>query len=1263
MKTKNKLLSVVMAAGLFLMPTLNKAQAPTLGTAASFALFTSVGAVTNVGPSHVTGNVGSNSGAGTGFGNVDGNMQSSNGVTALCAADLLIAYGQLNTTIPTLFPASPLGNGGILTAGVYSLSGNSILSNTLVLNAQGNPSAVFIFLINGTFASNANAVVTLSNSAQACNVFWKVEGAVGLATGTSMKGTIIANNAAISMSSSVTLEGRALSTTGAVSVNSVLIYTPLGCSAPILNGPAAPALASTACYAIFSSNGAVTNVGVTTVTGDIGSNNGLTTGYNPLLVVGNIHPIPDLSTAQCSVDLGIVYTYLNTLPYNIELLYPAQFGNNLVLTPHTYIMNGAVSLTDSLYLNAQGNANAVFVIQVNGAFSTSVNSKIILINGTQAKNVFWKIDGALSINGNSISKGTFIVNNAAILLASGVNLNGRILTTTGALSTSASTINIPPSIGVAGATSDQTVCPGSSAVFSVSSSGGTAYQWRKGSTNLINGGNISGATTATLIINPVSGLDAANNYNLVITGGCAGNYTTANVSLVVSPSATISTTVNNQTVCVGSPVIFSVSVAGATSYQWRKGTTNLINGGTISGATTGTLGINPVAAIDAANNYNLIITGGCGASYTTANILLVVNNSPSITAAINNQTVCSGGSANFSVSPTNSGLNYQWRKGTVNLVNGGNISGATSATLIINPVSGSDASSNYNVILNGSCATNYTSANVSLVVNLSPTITAAISNQTVCSGGSASFSVSSANTGLSYQWRNGTVNLVNGGNISGATSATLIINPVSGSDASSNYNVILNGSCATNYTSANVSLVVNLSPTITAAISNQTVCSGGSASFSVSSANTGLSYQWRNGTVNLVNGGNISGATSATLIINPVSGSDASSNYNVILNGSCATNYTSANVSLVVNLSPTITAAIGNQTVCVGNSASFIASSPGTGLTYQWRNGSVNLVNGGNISGANSATLVISPVNLADSSSNYNVIISGGCSSSYTSTNVALVLSNSPVVLVSAVDQTVCTGSPAGFSVSASGAGLTYQWRNGLVNLINGGSISGVSSPTLGINPTIVADASSNYNLVISGACGTNYTSTNVSLVVNSTSNLISTPLFSVCTGKPINFTAQTISGATYSWTGPNNYGSSSQNPAIVSAVAADAGTYSLIISSNNCRSVQSTVTVVVNTCIDLDFFIPEGFSPNGDEINDFFVIRGIERFPDNTFVVFNRWGEKIFEASPYHNTWDGKATMGLRIGDGELPVGTYFYVLNLGDGSKVFKGTIYLNR
>ncbi|MBA2611608.1 MAG: gliding motility-associated C-terminal domain-containing protein [Bacteroidetes bacterium] len=541
-------------------------------------------------------------------------------------------------------------------------------------------------------------------------------------------------------------------------------------------------------------------------------------------------------------------------------------------------------------------------------------------------------------------------------------------------------------------------------------------------------------------------------------------------------------------------------------------------------------------------------------------------------------------------------------------------------------------------------------------------ITAAAINQTVCVGSPVVFAVSSTG-GTSFQWRKGLVNIVNGGAISGATTGTLTINPVALSDAATNYNLVITGGCAGNFTTQNISLVVNNSATITTAINNQTVCAGSAASFTVSVPSGGVTYQWRKGTLNLINGGNISGANSASLIISPVAGIDASNNYNIVITGSCSLNYTSANVSLVVNNSQTITTAINNQTVCPGNSASFQATTSVSGLFYQWRIGSVNLNNGGNISGATSATLVINPATNPDASNLYNVLISGSCVNSYTSPNTSLVMSTPATITAVGNNQTVCAGSPATLSISTAGIGLSFQWRNASTNLINGGNISGANSQTLNFNPTNTTDASANYNVIIGDACGINYTTTNISLVVNSTADPIINSSFSVCTGKPIDLTSQTIVSATYNWSGPNAFTSSLQNPSIQTAAALNAGTYSLAITSNNCASKTSTVLVAVNTCKDSDFFIPEGFSPNGDGINDNFFIRGINNFPENSFVVFNRWGEKIFEANPYTNTWNGKTTMGTRLGGDQLPVGTYFYVLDLNDGSEVFKGTIYLNK
>ena len=435
MKNKLQLVTVIT---LLLFTKLIFAQAPNLGTASDFVLFSSNGAVSNSGISHITGNVGTNNGSSTAFGNVDGVMHDGDSASIQCAADLLTAYNQLNATVPAFFPSNLLGNGQILIAGIYSISSATTLDLNLTLDAQGDSTAVFIFKIQGTLSTNANSKVILVNGAQACKVFWKVEGLVSMASGTTMRGTIIANNAAIEMSTGDTLEGRALSTTGAVTVDGVYAYTPIGCGSSFLIGPAAPALASTECYTIFSSNGAVSNSGISYVTGDIGTNNGLTTGFDSLNVSGNIHLIPDASTAQCALDLGVMYTYLNTLTHDIELLYPAQFGNNLVLTPHTYLLDAATVFTDSLFLDARGYNDAVFVIKINGALSTSTYSKVILRNGAKAKNVFWKVEGAVSLNNYSVFCGTIVCNNGALgAINTGVVLDGKAFTTGGALTTTA----------------------------------------------------------------------------------------------------------------------------------------------------------------------------------------------------------------------------------------------------------------------------------------------------------------------------------------------------------------------------------------------------------------------------------------------------------------------------------------------------------------------------------------------------------------------------------------------------------------------------------------------------------------------------------------------------------------------------------------------------------------------------------------------------------------------------------------------------------
>ena len=451
---KQKLLFVI-PIFLFLSNQVFAQIAPSLGISAkNFVLFTTTGALTNtnIPRSQITGNVGTNSASAiTGFVNVNGVIPTAaNLTTAQAETDLDNAIGQINSALSNFTISGALGAPGagqILTPGVYDIAGASMLDGNLILDGLNNPNAVFIFRISGNYASAFAAKVKLMNSTQACNVFWRIIGTINLASETYMSGNLIAVNGAIDLTVKDTLEGRAFTKVGAITTNGILAFVPTGCGEPLPIGPASPVLGSSAaCYAIFSTTGNVTDTDGSFVTGSIGTNAGAVGGYEPLKVNGTIHPSPDFSTAACASDLTTLYNYLNLLNPDIILNAPAQFGNSLVLTPHTYLLASATSLTDTLYLNAQGVSNAVFVIQMNGALTAAAQSYVKLINGAQAKNVFWLVKNAAATWGvNAVFNGSVICG-GAIGTATGDSINGRLFTMAGAITTQGSVITADTSL-------------------------------------------------------------------------------------------------------------------------------------------------------------------------------------------------------------------------------------------------------------------------------------------------------------------------------------------------------------------------------------------------------------------------------------------------------------------------------------------------------------------------------------------------------------------------------------------------------------------------------------------------------------------------------------------------------------------------------------------------------------------------------------------------------------------------------------------------
>lgn len=126
------------------------------------------------------------------------------------------------------------------------------------------------------------------------------------------------------------------------------------------------------------------------------------------------------------------------------------------------------------------------------------------------------------------------------------------------------------------------------------------------------------------------------------------------------------------------------------------------------------------------------------------------------------------------------------------------------------------------------------------------------------------------------------------------------------------------------------------------------------------------------------------------------------------------------------------------------------------------------------------------------------------------------------------------------------------------------------------------------------------------------------------------------------------------------------AGTYSVNviathISNPNLNDTVSIVNLVIagsNEPCQVSIFT--GISPNGDGNNDFFFITNIEQFPDNSVEIYNRWGQKLFGTKNYNNidnAWNGTINGGSEVASS----GTYFYIIDLGNGSKPIKGWLEL--
>jgi gliding motility-associated-like protein len=741
----------------------------------------------------------------------------------------------------------------------------------------------------------------------------------------------------------------------------------------------------------------------------------------------------------------------------------------------------------------------------------------------------------------------------------------------------------------------QTICSGGSATLTASGAG--SYSWSPPT-------GLSATTGATVTASP------ASTTTYTVTGTTASCTSNGTVTVTVAP-LTVGVSPNTS-ICSGAST--TLTATGAANYTWSPATG-------LSSTTGASVTANPTAT----TTYT--VTGTTGSCSSTATVTVTVT--PVTVTVSPNASICSGASANLTASGAS---NYSWSPPT-------GLSASTGANVSASPAS----TTTYTVTgTTGTCSNTAT-----VTVTVTPLALTLSPNATICNGASTTLTAGGA---TSYSWSPPSgLSSTSGASVT-ASPATTTTYTVSGTS----------GSC-----SSSLSVTVTVTPITVTVTPNTSICDG--ASTTLTAGGNATNYTWSPST-------GLSSSSGTSVTANPTT----TTTYTVTgTNGACSN---TASMTLTVNPVPNVIAS-NNGPLCEGSMMQLQANSlPGTsynwsgpnGFTASTQNGSIPatlsaggmytvtttlngctsstttnvVVNstqmpviypagpfceaatnsylsadipGGTWSGAgivNATSGEFSPQQAGAGSHPISYTVTGGCSTPGTTT---ILVNPMPVVQISTPNSSSCapfTTSLADISSPASSS-VTWDFGDGSATSNQLNSVShefnapGCYEVTL--TSTSAAGCSSstsfpNFICVLPNAVA--------SFSVNNPVHGLMNPEF---------HTFNTSSNASiYSWDFGDGDESNLFNPS--HTYTEDAGSYVITLIANNAGNCPDTARLTVTIQEELIYYVPNTFTPDGDEFNNVFSPVFTSGFdPHNyTMTIYNRWGETLFESNDTKYGWDG---------------------------------------
>jgi len=1129
------------------------------------------------------------------------------------------------TTVPSGSATICSGSSVLITtsgASTYTWGPSTGLSATTGAGVTANPTVNTIYTVTGTSAAgctntqtvsitvNTTPTVTITPTgsttlcAGGAGVVLNAGGAAAYTWGpaaglTATTGTPVTANPA--GTTTYTLTGTNAGCTGKDSVT--VTVNPL----PTIT--TAPSGSTTICS---GTSFGITASGASTYTwgpaAGLSATTGATVTANPTSTT--IYTVTGTSAAGCS-NTQTITVNVNAKPV-VTVNPPAPgicSGGNVALTAsggatYTWSPATALSATTGATVTASPVATTTYtVIGTSAAGCTDTTNVTVTVSSSLVASVSGKdtvcagSSTALTAAGGSTYKWSTGSTNATINVSPASTTTYKVVVSSGSCKDSTNvTVTVEPTITPSVSASAPTICSGNSTTLTAS--GGTTYLWN------------TGQTSSSISVSPV----ATTSYTVNVSNSSCSVKDSITITVNPTPVPTINP---SSTVCAGTPV--NLTAGGGAIYSW-----------TPAAGLSATTGANVTATPASTTTYIVTVTNGVCSKDT--NVTITVNPVPVVTIT-GGSSICSGNSTTLTAS---GGGTYSWN------------TGSTNSSINVSPV----ITTGYTVtVSNGTCSVK---DSVTVTVNTTPVPTVNPSS-TVCAGTPVNLT---AGGGATYSW-------TPAAGLSATTGANVTATPAS----TTTYIVtVSNGGCSKD---TNVTITVNPVPVVSIT-GNNSICSGANTTLTASGGGT---YNWNTGSTNssinvspvattgytvTVSNGTCSVKDSVTVTVNvtpvptvnpsssvcagtpvsltagggatyswtPATGLSATTGANVTATPATTTTYSvtvsnggcskDTNVTITVNPVPVVTIS-GINSICSGNNTVLTATGGGT---YLWTTSSTN------------SSITVTPA----TTTTYSVLVTLGSCSKDTSITVTVNTTPSPTI---SGPQTICAGESVPLT---AGGGGTYAWT----------PAAGLSS-TVAFNPTASPATTTYYTVTVSnGPCSAK---DSVKVTVNPGPTGVA-----CCGGTIVSGSSTTLAvtpasaGNTYNWS-PGTALSCVTCPDPVASPTVTTTYIVTITDSNGCSKSDTLVINVEEDCG--QFFLPDAFSPNGDKENDVLLVRyGCIQAID--FVIYDRWGNKVFESTDPTIGWDGKYNGQL------MNSGVYVYyvnILTLQGTNLVQKGNITLVR